>query len=187
MGKKLSLLVAAAAVLLVALPGAAAASTLTSKSGVVAPVNTILEGTSLSPVKITSTLLGTIECQSLDTEGVLTKNSGGTFEIQGSFFAAAGCTNNGKAATVTTFEVKKLASSTSGSGSLNFESKIDVAGLTCNFIATSVPFSYIGGSGQITFTKAGTVDASPATCGTATFDAAFVIELNGFDVGVILD
>lgn len=178
MARKLSLLMAAVAVLALAIPALArAASTTTDAFGHSLPVGSIERWTNIGPKKITSTILGTIECETLTANTELKTNSGGTVtSTSGGEFTAANCINKGNPVTVTSFNVTDTLSTVSGKISESFSSVIDVAGLTCTFTGTSIPGTYSVGGSEITFSKAGTVDGSPAGCGNATLDATTTLE-----------
>ncbi len=194
MAKKFSLLMAAVAVFAFAIPALASATpTLTKNAsdppaGSI-PTGTVIKGTAVTTgtigtPKLTSTILGTIECNSLAITGTLTTNSGGTVTgTSGGLFTSANCTNKGNPVTVTKIEVTDLLSTVSGKGTASFTSTIDVAGLNCVFTGTSIPFTYTVGGDIIKFEKAGTVDGSPAGCGNATLDAEFTLEYESTQAG----
>ncbi len=180
MARKFSLLTAAIAVLALAIPAMASATPTTTDAHTFPsslPVGTLISTTSTVPPKFTSSILGTIECSSLSMLGELKVNSGGTVTTSsGGKFTSSGCTNNGNPVTVTSFNVTDLSSTVSGKGTTSFTSIIDLGGITCRYTATSIPFTYEVGGSNITFNKAGTIDGSPAGCGTGTFDATLTVE-----------
>ncbi len=186
MAKKFSLLMAAVAVFAFAIPALASATPTATKNAAEGtgsvPTGTVIKGTAVTTgtigtPKLTSTILGTIECNSLSITGKLVTNSGGTVtDTSGGAFTSANCTNKGNPVTVTKIEVTDLLSTVSGKATASFTSIIDVAGLTCTFTGTSIPGTYTVGGNILTFNKAGTVDGSPAGCGNATLDAEFTLE-----------
>lgn len=187
--KKLSLLLAAVAVFATAVPAiASAAPTVTKQAGVSAPVGSLLTATNVGPVKITSSLLGTIECETLDIREIkLTLNAGGLVNAESNgAFSTADCTSGTKDVTVTTVKLEKTSSSVAGKGTTNFTISLDVVGgLSCTYTGTNVPFTYVVAGNHMTFNKAGPVDGAPAGCGSATFDATYTLEIGSTDV--ILD
>ncbi len=169
---------------------------MTSSAGTSTPIGTVIKLTALTTgttglPKFTTTILGTIECNSLSITGKLVTNSGGTVTFSsGGLFTSANCTNNGNPTTVTSLTVTDLVSTVSGKGAMSYNIVMDQAGLTCTFTGTSIPFTYSVGGSVITFNKAGTVDGSPAGCGNATLDAEFTVEqetTGGTFIDVILD
>lgn len=183
MVKKFSLFMAAVAVLAFAIPALASASpTATGVDGKSLPVGTEITATAITTgvhgtPKLTSTILGTIECATLDITGTLTVNSGGTVTgNSGGAFTSTTCTNKGNPVSVTSIVVNDLVTTVSGKATVHFTSVIDVAGLTCTFTGTNIPGTYTLGTDILTFNKAATVDGSPAGCGNATFDGEFTLE-----------
>ncbi len=169
---------------------------MTSSAGTSTPTGTVIKLTALTggtigTPKFTSTILGTLECTSLSITGKLTTNSGGTVtSTSGGLFTSSNCTNKGNPTTLTKWEVTDLVSTVSGKGTMSYTSTVDVAGLTCVYTGTSIPFTYSVGGSVITFNKAATVDGSPAGCGNATLDAEFTVEqeiAGGTFKDVILD
>ncbi len=179
MVKKLSLLVAAVAVLAFAVPAMASASALTNPGGggELTAVGTAITGTG-SNVVLKSSTLGEIKCETLTLSGKVVKNSGG--EVEGSASnenpPTKNCKNGEKTVVVTKVELTKLFTSTSGSGTANFVAKIDVGSTACTFTGTSVPFTYTPKTttGVITFTSAGGV--SGGACGTAPLTGSFILK-----------
>lgn len=176
MAKKLSLVLAAVAVLAFAIPAVASASKATL-NGALAPVGTQITGTG-SDVTLNSELLGAITCETLNLNGEITKNDGTNVEGSGTNVSPtqAGCKNGKKAVTVTKVVVTKLASSVSGHGVLSFTSKVDVGTLECEFSATEIEGTYVSGTNVLKAEGAGPVIATPSSCGNATLTGSFALE-----------
>lgn len=176
MTKKLNVLVLVIAALIVlAIPAmASGAPTVTSSGGISTPVGTTFKLRNSLSVSLTSSLLGPIECSFFSLEGSLGKNSGGVIEgSSGGKFTSSGCSNHGNPVTFTSISLSNIKAVLSGVGEASFVTVVDVSGLTCTFTGTGVPFHYLEEGFVLEFTKAGTVDGSPAGCGKATFDGTF--------------
>lgn len=176
MVKKLSLLLGAITVLASAAPAAASASALTMPAGTLVPLFTAVTFTSTNA--ITDTSIGNITCATVTLPGAVTKNSSGTFTIEGKGQGTSStCLLNGTTAVTTTDITLFIAtSSTSGSGKASLTYAADLAGVTCTYTASSTPFTYVSGSDTITFGSASTLTVKPAACGTATLTGNFTLE-----------
>jgi hypothetical protein len=189
MAKKLSLMFLAFAVVAVAIPAIAGATTATLPKGTVAPVGTTITGTG-SDVILQSNLLGTITCSTLNLNADITKNSGGTVEASGDNVnpTQSGCVNGSKAVTVTEVEITRVFSNTSGSGSASFVARLDIGSeLKCTFTGTNVAFTFTSGTNVIKFSSAAGVSGSPAACGTLKLTGEFALEQGGTSTPLILD
>lgn len=180
MVKKLSLLMAAVAVLAFSIPAVAdAVPTYTSPALTSIPKPAEIRMTAVGGATITSPTLGPIECKEQTINAELVTNSGGTVTLKSSGgFTASSCTDKGNPVTITSFTLNDLVSTVSGKGTMSFTTVVDVAGLTCTYTGTSIPYTYTLESSEITFSKAGTVDGSPAGCGNATLDATWTYEVS---------
>jgi len=186
MAKKLSLMLAAAALLAFAIPSMANAATgLTtggSPGGVLVPVGTKIRGTNVGVITTTTNKVGNIECSTVTVEGEVTENSE-TKGIKGVGVGegtASECNVGGNAATITNIKLNSLASSAAeteeGKAELSFTA--DLPGSTvCNFstAAGGTVGTFVTNSDKITFTKAPLV-AAPTGCGKATLDGTFTLE-----------
>lgn len=183
MTKKLSLTMAAVAVLAYAVPAFASASpTATDAGSTSLPSGTNFRMTAITTgvtgvPMLTSTILGTIECNFLSITGTLKTNSGATVTgNSGGIFTSTTCTNHGNPVSITSINVSDLVTTVSGKANLSYTLVTDVAGLTCAYTGTNVPGTYTPGKSIVTFNKAGTVDGSVAGCGNGTLDAEFTLE-----------
>jgi hypothetical protein len=176
MAKKLSLLLAAVAVLAFAIPSMASASALTSGGKLVA-TGTAITGTG-STVVLQSSTLGKIECASLVLKGTVTKNDGTTVEGSGNTEnpKTENCKNGANTVVVTGVNLTNLASTgTTHTGTASFTAKVDVgAELVCSFVGTKVPFTYTSGGSSIVFKEGAGV--SGGACGTAKLSGSFLLE-----------
>jgi hypothetical protein len=169
----------AVAVLACTASSVAGASTATVPAGAVAPVGTRFTTTG-SDFIMQSNLLGTITCSTLNLNGEITKNSGGLVEGSGVNTSPeqSGCKTGEKAVTITSFEISKFLTSTSGKGTWSFAMKTDIASLGCIYTGTNVPFTYTSGTNVMQFAAATAtgIVGSPASCGTTKFQGSFVLE-----------
>jgi hypothetical protein len=186
--KKLSLLLAAAAMLALAVPAIASAHKVTSKAGVLAPVGTVLTLTG-SDVTFLSNTLGTTTCKSVTLTVKLTTNDGTNVTGSGTTKAPATkeCAIQGAPVTVTEVNITLLkAEGTETWMNFVWTEDIDLKeAVECTYTGTKVPFTYTTGSDSIVFTKAGPIVGSPALCGNSTLTATFTLEIE--KTPVILD
>jgi hypothetical protein len=178
MGKKFSLMLAAVAILAFAIPSMANATVATIE-GSPAPKNTSITGTG-SDIILQSNLLGTITCSTLNLKGEITLNDGTTVEGKGKNVepTQAGCKNGEKAVTVTSVELENLKSTTTGSATVSFVAKVDIASLECTFTGTNVPGTFTSGSNVLSFSEATAtgIKGAPAACGTSKLKGNFALE-----------
>jgi hypothetical protein len=193
MAKKLSLLIAAIAVLAFAVPSLASAAEATIPAGTRAPVGTEITGTGTS-VTLNSATLGNITCATLTLNGKITKNDGTTVEGSGetSSPTQTGCNNGAeRPVTVTKVVLTKLAASGTGTGTkaatVSFTATVDLpAGVVCNFTGTNVAGSYTSGTNVLKFASA-TGITSTGGCSTAKLSAEFALEKTGTTTALIVD
>jgi hypothetical protein len=189
--KKLSLLLAAVAVLAFAVPAMASAHKVTSKAGTLAAVGTIITGTG-SDVTLTSSLLGPITCGTLTLTGELTVNDGTNVTGKGTTNnpPSTDCTNEGQPVVVTSVAISSLKAEGTETN-VSFVATVDINSpkpVECTFTGVKVPFTYTVGGDSIVFTKAAGI-TSTGGCGPATLDGSFTIEIikEGVSTPVILD
>jgi hypothetical protein len=185
MAKKLSLLLAAVAVLAFAVPAFASAATPTlvfSEGGALVPTGTQIKGTGTNVV-LTSNLLGEIKCEKLNLLGTLEVNSltagieGKNTNAEGEKPETSNCKNGTKSVVVTNVTLTSLKSTVGGAATASFTAKVDVGTeLVCNYTGTNVPGTYLNGGSTITFSGASGITATPPACGTNKLDGAFVLE-----------
>lgn len=180
--RKVGLLAAAVAVLAVGVAASANAATeITQPAGVTAKVGTQFTATATDFV-LTSSVLE-ITCANLNFKGTLTTNDGSEFAgVSDNNFTTNVCTGLHDLVSVTKFEVQNLTSKETGSVVMSFVTTMDLGTLTCTFTGTNVSGNYTSGSDKITFSAAPGIKGS---CGTATLDASFTIEIGS--TPVILD
>jgi hypothetical protein len=187
MVKKLSLQLAAVAVLAFAVPSAASATAVTFPAGTLLKPGSELEATG-TDVILTSSTLGSITCGQLNLDVTITENNGTVVKGSGSAQkpTQGGCEDEGEPVTVTLVTLKEIFSNTSEKGTASFEATVDIGNpvtVTCKVVGTAVPFTFVTGGDKIVFTKAGNVTA--AGCGTVKLDGTFTMETAGN--AVILD
>jgi hypothetical protein len=189
--KKLSLLLAAVAVLAFAAPSMASASAVTFPAGTLLATGNPLELTGTN-ILFTSSITGEIGCEKLNLIGTLTKNNG--TEVEGSGVAEKPVqekckTTEGAAVTITNWTTTKFLLTTTGNGTINFDAVVDEPPLTCTVVGTNVPFTYAVGGDNVAFNKAGGITVSPAGCGTLKLDGSFTVEtkISGVQHAVILE
>lgn len=185
MAKKLSLLLAAVAVLAIAVPAMAnAAPTLrgaVSHSSIA--TGETVRGTG-SNVNIHSPLLGNIECSTITLEGKLEKNNDSE-GITGSNSGQASppttdCTNGTNTVNVTKVTLTDLKSATNGAATASFTAIVDVGTKECTFTGTNVAANtYSSGATSLSFTGATGITGAPSACGPTgnTLTGSFELEL----------
>ena len=179
MAKKLSLLLAAVAVLAFAVPAfASAAPTLQTPGGEILKTPQAIKGTGTN-VTLTSSTLGKIICGSLNLNGTLNVNTVAA-GIEGSGVnekpEQSNCLNGTKSVIVTGVTLTNLKSTVGGTATASFTATVDIAALECTFTGTNIGGTYTNGGNTLSFSEAGTITSSPAACGTAKLDASFVLE-----------
>lgn len=165
MGKKMSTMVAIAAVLAFAVPTVARAAAVTSSPGVLMKVGEKLIATSTNFMLETSTL-GKIECKHVEAQAELISNSGGTWKMKGiGEGTAKPCTLGAKEAVITHFKIIAVSVGFTGvSVEETFEAHL--SGLTCHFEGDPTGVISVGG-GHITIGPGASMKATPAACGSA--------------------
>ena len=188
MAKKFSLFMAAMAVLAFAIPAmASAAPEVTSKAGTRAAVPQNITGTNVGHVLTTGTPFGTLTCNKVTLNGVLTVNSGTKVTGNAGTGTTSECNVNNNPLTITNITVTHLESTVVGSGVASFTFVADLpGGITCDYTGTNVPFTYVTGTSHITFKEAAGING-PGFCAAPAikFDGTFSIEIGS--TPVILD
>jgi hypothetical protein len=198
MAKKLSLLLAAVAVLAFAIPSMASAAGVTSKAGTFAPVGTEITGTG-TEINLKSSTLGNIICGKLTLHGKLTLNNGTNFAGEGVAETpkTENCKNGTKTVVVTSVSLTNLHNTAVteaevkegvGTGVASFTATVDVGTeLECTFTGKEIKGKYKVGGSALEFTEALStgITSSPAACGTAKLIGNFPLEIGS--TAVILD
>jgi hypothetical protein len=187
MRKKISLPLAAVAVVAFALPASADAHAVTSKAGTLAPKGTLITATGIDPTW-NSAILGPITCKSLTLTTEITENNGTNVTASGPNAnpPTQDCTNGTHLIVTTKFDITRFAAEGTETN-MSFVATVDFETLPpieCTFTGTKLPFTYTAGGNSIVFTKAGPI-TSTGGCGTATLNATFAIEIGS--TPVILD
>jgi len=185
MAKKLSLLLAAVAVLAFAVPAMANAAvpTIQNSAGEPLGVPTNIVGTG-SEVNLTSSSLGSIKCTTITLEGVLTVNDM-TNGITGSNTGqpsppTTDCTKGKNTVNVTNVTLTDLSSTVGGDALASFTAEVDIGASTqCTFTGTNVTGTYANGGDILTFAAAPNITSLPVACGTAKLDGSFTLEEKG--------
>jgi hypothetical protein len=198
MAKKLSLLIAAIAVLAFAVPSMASAAEATCPAGTKCPVGTEITGAGTN-INLTSSTLGEINCESLTLKGAITKNDGTTVEGSGNNVSPtqAGCFNKEKSRPVTVTEVNLTSlvaseaakAGSSRNGTVSFTATVDLpAGIVCKFTGTKVPGTYVSGANPavLSFNKGAGI-TSTGGCGTATLDGSFKLSKTSGGSALVID
>jgi hypothetical protein len=194
MAKKLSLLLAAMAVIAFAVPAFANADAVTMSKGVLAPVtnaektgpaDATITGISTN-TETTNTPFGTLKCKEVMVSGWLTKNNG----TEVSAVDDPGEGNSTKECTVGTTELKidnptliSLSASTKGGTTVGLSFTATAAGLSCTYTGAAVPFTYTAGGSSIHI--AGVLKGSEAFCANPEIHGDFALSITG--AAVILD
>jgi hypothetical protein len=190
MAKKISLLLAAVAVIAFAVPAMASASTgLTSPAGTFLPVNTAIRGTNVGAPTVTSSKFGTLKCEAVELNGKITKNNEteGAEGVGSGANTATSCTLPGgasfKVKNIELTSVKSLMAETE-EGHAAFSFTATELPQECIFSATNAKFTYVTNTDVIKFTSV-PLTVTGVNCGTATFDASFTLETTA-GVGIII-
>jgi len=198
MPRKFSLLLAAAAVLVLAVPAFANAATGLTKNGALAPVGnpfgTFIEYASTTPTVVTSTKTGNVTCPvgAIFMEAELTTNTSAEVkEVGGGFLSASATCKNvkGEVAAVKNVILSSFKTTGGGTGtaSLSFEIEPFPGGLTCKYstsagAATYNPTETSEGGGVITISEQ-TLSVTPLACGTtAKLDGSYTMTTTRFTV-----
>ncbi len=182
MARRLTMLIAAIAAIVLVIPAAANAGTiaLKEKPGQLVPVGSPLNGAGLSTT-MKSSLFGTSTCSTLSFSDVVTKNflmaeSGGIFEVghTGGGISTE-CHLGTSARKITGFEVAHLESTVVGSGTLamRFSLPLGGGGEECVYPTTKMPFTYGVGSNELSYS--GSMTGTPPLCGSVTISGGFVV------------
>jgi hypothetical protein len=170
---------AGAALFAFAWSATAGAASITSSSGVLAPVLSVLTATS-SNTQVTSTKIGTVKCANVSLQARIAENSGLGFQA---FSSGEGTTKECNVI-VSDPTLLSVISNTSGQGQISLIIKMVLLGTPCQFSSTSLPFTYAVGSSSIHI--GGFLVASPSSCGAhALISGDFKLEIGG--APVILD
>jgi len=179
MAKKLSLLLAAIAVVAFAVPAFASAAPAVTEGGALVEPGALIQGTNIGAVT-TETSLGKLSCNTVTLTGELTNNSGSTVRGigvgQGS---ASTCNVGGKSITITDITLGELHSATVGSGTINVTFVADLPNnVTCHFESPNMPFTYTSGGDVVKVVK-GDLKGTPAACEPGLLSGEFTIETDG--------
>jgi hypothetical protein len=181
MAKKISLLLAAIAVIAFAVPAMASATTgLTSPAGTLVPVNTAIRGTNVGTPIVTSSKFGELKCSTVELNGKITKNNAteGAEGVGSGTSTASSCTLPGGGS----FKVKnieltsvKSPASTPEEGTASFKFTAFELPQECTFTATNDKATYVANTDSLKLEKAA-LTVTGTNCGTATFDGTFTLE-----------
>jgi len=187
MTKKLSLLLAAVAVVAFAVPAAASATSplLVDHTGTVLKTAKIL-GTSTNAV--TKTSLGNLTCEKVTVTGEITQNEKTTVKGVGvGAGTSSKCFLGGtKAIEITDITLVEIHTSTVeeiekvkvGTGTINVTFKADLPnGVTCHFSSPNMPFSYnLGTTNDSIKITEGNLLGTPAACEPGLLSGDFTLE-----------
>jgi hypothetical protein len=180
MAKKLTLLaMVVGALVAFAIPAMASASELTG-----AGVGSIVTGTSTNAK--TKTSLGTLTCEKVVINTKVTANGPTVTAEQSGAGTTSVCKLGANSISITNIEVKTLSAKSATSGTANFAFQADLpGGLLCSYASKegTTPVEYTSGGSSIKV--AGTLTATPAACGTATFEGDFALSVAG--TSIIID
>jgi hypothetical protein len=191
--KKLSFLLALAAVMASAVPAFANAATgLTEKGGLVTAGSKIA-GTTIGNLVITSTKTGNITCPSITVTDEVSANSAATVALRGVVKAIkAPCTLGAGNATATEVTLVSLHTTGGGTAAVNMSLTIDLPGGTdCTYSTPAGTATYnpgeTGEGGDIITLSEVPLNVTPAACGTtAKLDWKFSIETDETTTPVFL-
>jgi hypothetical protein len=178
MTKKLSLLLAAVAVLAFAVPAFASASTGLTENGKLIATGQLITGTSIGQVTTTSEKLGDITCQEVMVEAELVTNT--TSEVKatkGGTQSATTCFRNGAEVKVFGIELNELKTTGGGTGTASaaFKVELTTGGTVCEFKGSSDVGTYTPGSDVITISSQ-PLSVTPLACGkSASLDGSFTM------------
>ncbi len=187
MAKKLSLLMAAAAVLAFTVPAMASAAPEVTfaggeKAGQTVPVNTTITLTG-TDVILTDSTVGNTTCGTLNLTGNVAVNNptNGWTITSINQFTSANCINPNGTVVITSFELTDLKATVSGTVTASFRTFIDLGTkFKCTFTGTNVTGAYTPGTDTLTFTDAAGI--SGVGCGTAKLDGSFTMEVGSSPV-----
>jgi hypothetical protein len=184
MAKKLSLLLAAAAVLAFAAPAMASAATGLTEKGVLIPIRSKVRATNIGSAVFTSTKTGNISCSIFRFTTEVTSNTTSTVAeigVSGSSTASGCSVPSGATITFKNITVSQVDTTGGGTGSITFSFEAVIGSLTCKYSTASGSFTYnpaetAEGGDVLTFSSV-PLSVTPAACGTTTqFDGKFTME-----------
>jgi hypothetical protein len=195
MAKKLSLLLAAVAVLAFAVPAFASAATGLTESGKLVPVGTNIVGTNVGNVITTSTKTGNITCGTVTVTAKVTANSSAKVTAAGNeaTTTASSCTvAGGGVANVSKINLSSLETTGGGTGTAVLSFQVELpGGVICKYstpggTGTYNPSETAEGGNVITLSEV-PLSVTPAACGTtAKLDGKFKMETDGTSTSVFL-
>ena len=176
MTKKLSLLMAAVALVAFAIPSFASANVgLTEPKGTLIAVNSLVDFTSTNAVMKTS--LGNLTCKLVTVTGKVTTNTKTTVDVSDAGTSTTSeCFLGTKPISITNLTLTTIHATTTNKGTidLHFESDLP-GGVLCKFTATAVPFTWVSETDVITI-REGDLVGTPAACEPAILSADFTVE-----------
>jgi hypothetical protein len=191
--KKLSLLLAAVAVLAFAVPAFASASTGLTESGSLVAVGTEVLGTNNGVITTTSSKTGNINCEEVKVYGKILANSAAEVRANNTGTAntsfATKCSNtNGATVEVSEIKLNELKTTGGGVGTASISFKIKLGSLTCSYTTTTGSGTYVPGASpaEITISEQA-LSVTPIACGTtAKLDGKFKLSTVG-GTALVLD
>ena len=188
MAKKLSLLMAAVALVAFAIPTFASADVgLTEPKGTLIAVNSLVEGTSTNAV--TKTSLGNLTCKLVTVTGKITTVTKTTLDVSDAGTASTSeCFIGGtKPISITNITITTLHAAVTNKGTIDAHFEADLPNnVKCAFTATGMPFTWTSETDVINI-KEGDLVGTPAACEPGTFNAEFTVETDGTNTPVLLD
>jgi hypothetical protein len=180
MAKKISLFLAAVAVIAFAIPAMASASTGLTKEGVLLPVEKAIRGTNVGAPIITSSKFGELKCATVVLNGKITKNSEseGAEGVGSGESTATSCTLPGggsfKVKEISLTSVKSLKSEVE-EGHVSASFTAFELPQTCVFTLNNAKFTFETNTDEVKLEKQ-PLTVTGTNCGTATFDGKFTLE-----------
>jgi len=177
MTKKLSMLLAAAAVAAFAVPAAASAAPEITVNGVKAPVGTAINGSSANTTWKTE--FGNFTCGTVSFSGEVTANTGTTMKsVANGPLTTASCFFKGTTPfTIDDMTLTSIHSATAGKGTASLTYTATQSGLACHFANSALPFTYPSKGNTIVLS--GNLTASPASCGDTAIETTFTLTSPG--------
>jgi hypothetical protein len=195
MKKKLSLLLAMSAIVAFAAPAFASAATGLTENGVLIPVGSKLEYTSLGIFLITSEKLGNIECKAATFTTIVVRNGAAEADESGvaGRSTASTCSRAGTEVKVFGIEVPEIKTTGGGTGVISQAFKVELTpgGTVCTFVGTNDTFTYkpteTSEGGAVITVEKGALSVTPAACGkSASIDELFTRETDETNIHVFL-
>lgn len=175
MAKKLSLLLAAVAVVALTVPAFASALELTIGGAKAKPGDAI---NGVSTNTITKTSIGNLTCATVEVFGEVTKNEATLVEgkgLEGVPAETTTCFYKGTTPiTIDDPTLLNLKTTELGKGTASLTFEATLPELTCHYSGTAVPFTYAATSDVIHLK--GSLKSNPVGCGTATIEGTFTLE-----------